>query len=287
MRYTRIVSPTIINELSFAWLRHPEENFYDDSALTPNQRSTIGYTAGQFNPENNPLDLIPDATFGGVPSAPQLQKDGRWPFTAMNHVFNWDEKLTLTKGSHTIKGGVYVEYFKRDIAQPVEFAGQFNFARNVNNPLDTNYAFSNAALGAYNTYTESSSRPHAYSENMLMEWFVQDNWKATRKLTLDIGMRFYWMPPITEENNDLAGFAADRWDRTQMVQLVQPGRVGGNRVGIHPVTGEVFPASQIGAIAPDTGDPVTGMVVAGEDGYPRGTDQKPGHSVWAANRICL
>ena len=39
------------------------------------------------------------------------------------------------------------------------FNGAFDFGRNVNNPLDTGYAYSNAAIGVFNTYNEPSARP--------------------------------------------------------------------------------------------------------------------------------
>jgi hypothetical protein len=100
----------------------------------------------------NPLNLVPDAIFGGVQNTANLIKDGRWPFTTLNNVLNWDNKLSLTQRAHSLKGGVYDEWFQRDIGVPVQFAGAFDFSRNVNNPLDTNYAYSNAALGVFSGY---------------------------------------------------------------------------------------------------------------------------------------
>jgi hypothetical protein len=52
--------------------------------------------------------------------------------------------------------------------------------------------------------------------------------------------------------------------------LIRPVRVDNRRVGQHPVTGEIYPAAMIGAIAPATGDPVNGMAVAGQGSIPRG-----------------
>lgn len=82
---------------------------------------------------------------------------------------NWDEKITIIRGTHTIKAGVYLEWFHRDIAQPVEFTGQFDFRRNADNPLDTGYAYSNAILGMYHSYTESSERPYAETRNRMLQ----------------------------------------------------------------------------------------------------------------------
>jgi hypothetical protein len=52
---------------------------------------------------------------------------------------------------------------------------------------------------------------------------------------------------------------------------VAPTLVNGQRVGKNPVTGDVYPAAVIGAIAPGTGNPTNGMVVAANDpNFPRG-----------------
>ena len=58
------------------------------------------------------------------------------------------------------------------------FNGAFDFGRNVNNPLDTGYAYSNAALGVFNTYYEPSDRPAPVHVARNIEWFAQDNWKV-------------------------------------------------------------------------------------------------------------
>src|SRR5437868_11647754 len=69
------------------------------------------------------------------------------------------------------------------------FNGMFDFGRNVNNPLDTNNPYSNAILGIFNNYTEATFRPLALRHSVGVDWFVQDNWKISRRLTLDYGVR--------------------------------------------------------------------------------------------------
>lgn len=82
-RYTRVFSPTVINEFHFGLLQHPESNEYDPSTLPRNQRDSVGFAAGECFPATNPLNLIPKALFGGVPNAAKLDNDGRWPFQAL------------------------------------------------------------------------------------------------------------------------------------------------------------------------------------------------------------
>jgi hypothetical protein len=270
-RYNRIISPSAINEFHFGWLRNPEKHTVKDEELRRNQRDAVGFRAGQFHPEINPLGIIPNATFGGVPNPATFSINGRFPADNRYDIVNWSDKITVTRGAHTIKAGVFAEWFRRDVNQGVAFNGSIDFGRNVNNPLDTGYAYSNAVLGIFNSYSEPSARPRMFARGGGVEWFVQDNWKATQRLTLDYGMRFYWIPPIYDAKDQIAGFVEDRFDPARQARLIAPGRnAAGARVGVHPVTGEIYSATLIGAIAPGAGDPANGMLVAAQErNFPR------------------
>jgi len=270
-RWSRIISPTTINEFQFGWLRNPESHQVTDSDFQRNERATVGFVAGQWVPDNNPLDIIPNSDFSGIPSAARLRVNGRFPADNRYDIMNWDNKVTMIRGSHTIKTGIYGEWFRRDVNQGVDFNGRIDFGRDVNNPLDTGYAFSNAALGVFKSYTEPSSRPRMLSRGGGIEFFIQDNWKVNRKLTLDYGIRFYWIPPIFDKNDLIAGFQDNRFDPAQTVSLLQPGLdANGKRVAVNPVTGEIHPQLLIGALAPGIGNSANGMVTPSQDsGVPR------------------
>ena len=223
-------------------------------------QQSVSWRASSY-PADNPLDIIPNATFGGIPNAGRLGVNGRFPADNRYDILNWDEKLTLIKGSHTIKAGAYGEWFRRDVNQGVAFNGAFDFGRNVNNPLDTGYAYSNAILGVYNSYTEPSARPRMYSRGGGIESFVQDSWKVHPRLTIELGARFYWMPPIFDRDNKIAGFQESAYDPALQPQLLAPGLdSAGKRIAVDPVSGQQYPAALIGALAPGVGDPANGMV---------------------------
>ena len=72
-----------------------------------------------------------------------------------------------------------------------------------------------------------------------LEWFLQDNWKASRRLTLDYGLRFYWMQPQHETQGLSANFLPDRFDPGKAPRLYYPGRdAAGARVALDPTTGQ-------------------------------------------------
>jgi hypothetical protein len=270
-RYTRILSPSVLNEFSFGWLDQPADNFYKESELKKMQRDTAGFQIGQFTPSANPLKILPNATFGGIPGAANIQTEGRFPLYNRYHLVNFSDNLTIMRGGHNLKFGTYIETFYRNQKKSVNFVGTFNFANSATNPLDTGYAYGNAALGVFNTYSEISGEAWMKVRTGGCEFFAQDNWKASRKLTLDYGLRMYVLQPIWEMDNFMAGFVPQRYDPSKPARLIEPGfDAQRTRVGVNPVNGRVYSAAQIGAIAPGAGDPANGMLVAGADSsYPR------------------
>ncbi len=270
--YTKIIKPNIINEAQFGYRKLGEIG----DALTPDAfdkvtRSKVNLgSLGQLYKDGNTLDIIPQASFGGVPSAANMAYDGRLPIDAQDWRWNYNDTLSWIHGAHSLKFGISGEYQMNSEGPRSNFGGNFNFERNVNNPLDSNYAYANAALGNFSTYTESSSRTTGLARQALFEWFAQDSWKATRKLTLDFGMRFTWFTPWKVTDGKAAALALERYDRSKAPQFIQPVLNGGVRVGRNPVTGAFLPAVTIGSFVPGSGDPANGMVVAGDGILPEG-----------------
>jgi hypothetical protein len=269
LRYTGVFSPTLINETSLGFTRRPEGATASDAEIARNQRANIGYTATQFNPASNPLGLIPNATFGGVTSAANLSLEGRFPFYQRLQAFNLTNNTTKIYGAHTLKAGIMIERNYEGANNNGNYAGSISFATDVNNPLNTGYAYANAAVGVFNTYTEASNRVDLRFRQHGVDWFVQDSWKATRRLTLELGVRFHYIVPIYGSTNQLSSFAPDVFSAAKTPKLIQPVLVNGVRMGVNPATGVNYPAVMIGAIAPGTGDPANGMAVGGHNGYPR------------------
>src|SRR5581483_26416 len=274
IRYTRIFKPTLLNEFRVGGLTQPVDTSATAEDLETNQRDAVGFAAGQLFPGANPLNVVPNATFGGVTGAAKLSLESRFPRYNRYQVLSFSDNLTWTHNNHIVKGGIYYEYFHRiqkgSTCSP-PFNCSFDFGTNANNPLNTNYAYSNALLGYFNTYTEVSSPIWMHVHETNTEAFLQDTWKPTRRLTIDAGLRFYWLTPIVDRDNLMDAFVSSAYDPTRPMQLVRPVLVGGKRVGQNPATGEIYPDVSIGAIAPGAGKLYNGMVLATQNpDYPRG-----------------
>jgi hypothetical protein len=243
-------------------------------------RTESGATMPQFFPVNNPFNLVPQASFGGLTGAASVTYENRFPKRGADTLFTWSGSLSKTTGAHTLKTCVWAERSRNFEGQDGDFAGNFNFGRDVNNPNDANHPYANALLGNFLSYSESTTRPWEQGRPTLLEWFAQDNWKLGRKLTVDYGARFGWAQPYHSFRREEAGWIPGRFDPSRQVKLIEPVSVGNKRVGRHPITGEIFPAAAIGAIAPGFGDPYNGTVnTLVERDYPQGLRENSGVKV--------
>jgi hypothetical protein len=117
----------------------------------------------------------------------------------------------------------------------------------------------------------STARAEYQPVNKVLEWYVQDNWRTTRKLTLDYGVRFTYDLPAYQKEDFGGNFDPAAYNRAQQGVLYVPARnAAGTRVAMDPRTGQQFPAAYIGFFVPGSGDPFTGSYKAGDPRYPRG-----------------
>jgi len=270
--YTKVIRSNIVNEAQFGYRKLGEigaatsANFFDKV-----DRTKVGLNSlGQLFAAGNPLNIIPQASFGGVPSAANISYDGRLPIDAEDWRYNYSNNLSWIRGEHSLKFGIYGEHQMNSEGPRSNFGGNFAFGRNVNNPLDSNYAYSNAVLGNFESYSESTTRTTGLARQSIFEWYVQDSWKATRRLTIDLGLRATWFTPWRVSDGKAAALALERYDRGKAPAFIQPVLVNGARVGRNPLTGQQTPAVMIGAFAPNSGEPANGMVVAGTGNLPSG-----------------
>jgi hypothetical protein len=278
LNYTKIVRSNLINDAA-AGVRRQTEQFHpvDESDWSRLRRADNNFALGQLYGVN-PVGALPKAIFnvpvaGGV-EQPNFTYDNRLVGGGgKGWVLSFRDNLTWIKGSHTLKGGLYVEQLRNSEglggvgAGP--WAGQFTFSTDNANPLDTRYAFANALLGVFRDYTEVDALPEVNARRFQAEWYVQDTWKASRRLTLDYGIRFLWYRPWST-SLPAATFVPGRYDPARAPRLFQPARINNQNVAFDPVTGQVLPNIFAGSFVPGTGDPANGMVSRDDPDYPRG-----------------
>jgi Carboxypeptidase regulatory-like domain len=265
---TGTLNATTVLEVTFG----QSHNFIDILPNNPNfNRASLGLSGiPLLYPESVQIDAPPQFIFNGgrINNGPNIGSNNA-PFYNYNTTRDWAVSLSKIKGSHNLKFGWFWQNSFKPQSSFANNNGQYNFVNDAANPNDTGFGFANAAIGVYNTFTQASGYFIGEYRYNNVEWYAQDNWKVTSRLTLDYGMRFYWIQQQFDEASQTANFLPDQFDQADAPLLFRPGVVGGSRVAVNPLTGATLPAAFIGRIVPNTGSITNGVFQAG-DGIEQG-----------------
>jgi hypothetical protein len=182
---TQIFTPTLTNEVVFGYSYIDFPNQFQDPKKVSKSALNIPFK-GLFK---NGLDQIPALTTWG--EGPTLLNPGGFDpvLFATKHLVNFADNVTKVQGTHTLKFGAFYEHVINNQPGNDYSNGLAVFANWGNN--SSGNALADILLGRINDYQESTKNVlHNIGFNTF-EFYASDSWKATRKLTLDLGARFY------------------------------------------------------------------------------------------------
>jgi Carboxypeptidase regulatory-like domain/TonB-dependent Receptor Plug Domain len=293
LNWVHIFSPNVVNELNIG-LRHNSEGFVPGEGETERLTKTaLNYTAPQLFPQNNTLNLVPRVTnLTGVLGTPaQINWLSRWGEIGNDYILpSIANNFSFTRGNHSYKAGIYLEHVRNGEARGGDWSGSFNFNGTDSNftatGLNTGYAYANMVIGNFNQYNEQTDRRGANLEFTMVQWYVQDQWKISRHLTLNYGLRMGRHNQWEQRDLGYSNFDPTRYSAARAPLLYRPACVGGtpataacanaNRRAIDPRNPTVLLTNTalVGTFVPGTGDPLNGIVLP-EDAA-RGFMKKPG-----------
>ncbi len=193
-----------------------------------------------------------------------------------------DVAISLTKvaGRHTLKTGFFNTHsYKAEQATGADSFGTLNFQQDAvgTNAFDTSFGFANAAIGSFSSYQQASK----YTEGNFVydnrEAYIQDNWKASNRLTLDYGMRFVNALPQYDKLGQGSNFLPDQWSRSAAPALYRPGCAvsvpagtacpAASQQALNPLTGQLLGPNTtlaIGTLVQGSGNPTNALFLGGQ-----------------------
>ena len=157
------------------------------------------------------------------------------PWSNYQTIYEFRDTFTWIKGAHTIKTGFNVSYEIKFEPTNTNVFGAFSFdGRFTRQPgaASGGDAFADLLLGNSSNYNETNTVAFNDNRRNSFETFIDDSWKATRKLTLNFGLRYSIFPPAHEPDARFRVFLPSKYDPAQAVTLNAAGQVqrgAGNR----------------------------------------------------------
>ena len=128
-------------------------------------------------------------------------------------VWQFEETLNYNRGRHSIKGGADVRFYQLNAISPPNPTGSFAFTTtgtDTQTAAATTTTGGNALasflLGQVDTFSIDLQTSILRPRDHIQEYFLQDDYRVSDRLTLNVGARWTLHSPSTEKNNQGAVF---------------------------------------------------------------------------------
>lgn len=193
---TYIIHPNLLNEIGFNYNGNrinivPGGIFTAPSSFTFN-RLFAGVSANTDN-------RIPSISLSGATGTNYTSNWTPWKNTADDYQVRDD--VSWTKGGHQLKFGASWALYKKVQDYFAETQGGFTFDGSFSGS-----DFADFLLGYAQKYNEFALKDTGHWNNISPAAYIQDNWRANRRLTLNLGLRWDGIPHTYEANGNQSNF---------------------------------------------------------------------------------
>jgi hypothetical protein len=207
--WTHVLSATAVADVRASVFRFTQYNGnYSDLArqITP---ASLGMTGLKSAPTVSD-SVVPSISVGGFQSpifGPTGDERTFQPYTR----WLFHPNITWTRGTHSLHAGWEFNYESRGNLGPGPAYGAFTFgsgltqqatdrASTTNGGVDTYMGVASLLLGIPTSGTIANNAS-SYGTRQYYGWYIQDTWKATKRLTIDIGLRYSFQLAYKERFN--------------------------------------------------------------------------------------
>ena len=273
--------PNLMNEFMMAYADDPHVITTQTGPSSPARSvdKPSDWTANNFFTPNKTNPFLPAVSImGGIPyTGVSAGTSGGYtedlstfvgPYNT-NPIFTWKDNVIYTVGKHTLKFGFYLEKFQKNEQFGFDTQGSYTFSSS--SPISTGNALADMYLGNIAQYQEGSLNSlngpvggygRGHFRNTQFEPYIQDDWKVSRKLTLNLGLRYYLFVPWHDVSQPLSfnsSFIPSQYNPAAEA-AVELSSTGSPILVLDPATGRTHEFTSFG----------NGLVHCGQGGIPEG-----------------
>jgi carboxypeptidase family protein len=167
---------------------------------------------------------------------------GYFPWHNANPTYTYRDNVTKIFGQHTFQFGAYAAFAQKNEANSPYVQGILTF--DTSHAISTGNSFADLLLGNVAKYQQTSEETQYYNRYKIVEPYFQDDWRVTKRLTLNLGLRMSLFGTYRERYKQAFNFNPDAF-------------VAGKSPAINPNSGAFIAGS---------GNPFNGIVQCGGTG---------------------
>ncbi len=236
VQWNHVFSPTLINVAQFTFtgniIAQQSDVFANPLFLSSITRQGLGITLPSIY---NASPDIPQVAVSGFTTLSVTPLN----FNNYNRIFDVKDGLTKIIGNHTLKAGFLFMRSRKNQDNPPAINGQFAF--NTARTPSSGQALADALLGNFYTYTEYHSARQGWYRFTQVEPYVQDDWRVSRRLTVNLGLRWSYMQPQYSALNNTVQFLPQYFNPAQAATVNSS--TGAIISSLYPYNGLVIPGS--------------------------------------------
>jgi hypothetical protein len=241
---TDAISPSVVNESEFNYTGNQIKVIPTGIYQLPS-----GYDASSYYTGNNTDKRIPDINLGQPYGVTYTVGSNPW-YNLLN-IWIYRDNLSWTHARHTFQFGgellllhKYQEFFGST-------QGTYNFSGSF-----TGNSFADFLLGYASGYSQLEDQSFVDTAAHTLALYGLDNWNVTNRLTLNLGLRWVYIPHTYDLHNRLSNFDPAAYNSTDAATFNADGSLNTAGPGFQSVNGAPYY--------------MNGIVIAGQNGTPRG-----------------
>jgi len=198
--WTRVISSAMVNEFRISWSQATSDAVQQSFGLTPPAAATIPGSVTNPLVAGGLAGIAIDTYFGGSGLGRIGSPDFLPKFQHTNQ-FEFIDSVSWLRGNHALKVGA-------DLIMPMN--NEFMDVPATRGSLRFRGTFTGNAMADYLLgYVSDFQASNVFVTNQRHQaqmYYVQDDWKVNSRLSLNLGMRYDYMTPALEANNQMTNF---------------------------------------------------------------------------------
>ncbi len=201
------------------WTMNPSTVLNVRGSWSEFQEPSLRQNQGLFDPSSLGFSSDTASLFGGAQYFPRVEPGAFSPLGdsfaggTVSSIRTFQPTITKFFGNHSVRAGYDLRFYEENSNPSYHVAGAYRFNSSFTNggtglptaPIGQDLAAMMLGLPASNSQIEIS--PSRINRSVYQGFFVQDDWQVTRKLTVNLGLRYEYEGAPTDVNNaNVRGF---------------------------------------------------------------------------------